>query len=142
MARHLLFVVFISVGLGGQPPGDSVKKDLELFQGRWEAVAAQSMDGKPLSEELLKTTNLVVKGDTFTMKSGGTTIDGTFKIDPTKKPKTIDVFVQGSEVPSARGIYEINGDTRKSCFVEGSKARPDGFRKGEGFLLLEWKKAK
>jgi len=41
-----------------------------------------------------------------------------------------------------RGVYEIKGDTRKSCFAEPGKDRPDRFRKEKGFMVLEWRQIK
>jgi uncharacterized protein (TIGR03067 family) len=136
-----LIVLVLLAGFGAaQPSEEDVKKDLKLFQGKWQAVAAYGFDGKPLTDQDLKTTTLVVDGDKFTMTSGGFTQEGTFKIDPTKKPKTIDAFLNKDKANIVQGIYEQVGDTRKSCF--GEKCRPDGFRKEKGFIYLEWKKVK
>ena len=122
---------------------DAVKKDLKLFQGSWKAISAQGVDGKPLEPEELKPITLVVDGDKFTLNTGSLTVQGTFSIDPTKKLKTIDMFEKNSpEKVLMMGIYEIKGDTRKSCFTEPGKDRPDGFRKEKGFIILEWKQDK
>jgi uncharacterized protein (TIGR03067 family) len=124
----------------GQPTGDAARKEMKRFQGKWKAVAAYS-EGKPLSTEELKVVSLVVEGNTFTLESGGTTIKGTFAIDPTQKTKTIDVFINGEKENIVRGIYEITGDRRKSCFAI-NKDRPDRFRKEKDYLYLEWAPAK
>lgn len=120
-----------------QPSDDAVKKEIKLFQGKWQAVSAFE-DGKPLGDDLVKKMTLVVDGNKFTFNSGDSPFKGTFTVDPTKKIKTIDAFMDDSKIP-LRGIYEIKGDTRKSCFSMDDKIRPDGFRKEKGYIILEWK---
>ncbi len=144
--RHFVLALVLAGAsvAAGQPAEDAVKKERKLFQGKWVAAFAQGPDGKPLTDEELKKTTLVVEGDKFVMTTGDTDkIEGTFKIDPNKKPKTIDVFTADSkDKPIVVGIYEIKGDTRTSCFSELGKDRPDAFRKEKGYLFLEWKRAK
>src|SRR5437867_2013396 len=96
MRHAILFLLLSATCLTAQPSEEAVKKELKLFQGKWQAVSAHGSDDKPLSEQELKSTSLVVDGDKFTLKTGETTIEGTFKIDPTKKIKTIDVYTKDS----------------------------------------------
>ena len=142
MFRVVFFVSFSATCLAAQPSDDAVKKELKLFQGKWEAVSGQNFDGKKPTDVELQLTSLEVEGDKFTMKTGSLTISGAITIDPTKKVKTIDVFLGNSKDNVMRGIYEIKGDVRKSCFAEPGKVRPDGFRKEKGFMILEWRLVK
>jgi uncharacterized protein (TIGR03067 family) len=145
MCMLTLLLVCTGTGLAAQPPSqDAVQKELKLFQGTWTAVSLQGYDGKPESAEQVQSYSLVVEGDKFVIKDkGNIVLEGTFSVDPTKKIKTIDVYLLGSKDTVVLGIYQIDGDTRKSCFAElGVKQRPDGFRKEKGFLLVEWKRAK
>lgn len=136
----LMFALAVVVA---QPSDDAVKKDLKEFQGKWSPEFAQGNDGKALPEEELKELSLVVEGNKFTLKTKESTIEGEFKIDPTKKTKTIDVFIgEDKTKPIVLGIYEIKGNTRRSCFSDVGKERPDAFRKEKGYLYLEWKRAK
>jgi len=142
--RHAILTVTLAVAcIAAQPGDDAVKKDLKEFQGKWTATFAQAVNGKEMSAEELKETSLVVKGNKFTLKSRDTNLEGEFKIDPTKKIKTIDVYLgEDKTKPTVKGIYEIKGDTRRSCFADVDKERPTEFRKEAGFLYLEWKMAK
>src|SRR5262245_57561461 len=67
---------------------DDAKQELEKLQGTWLLVSGER-DGKPFTEEEVKQTKLIVKGNTFRVPKSdvGTAQEGTFKIDPTKKPK-------------------------------------------------------
>ncbi|MSQ96315.1 MAG: TIGR03067 domain-containing protein [Gemmataceae bacterium] len=141
---HRLICVLLLAGacLAAQPSEEAVKKELKLFQGKWEAVAAQGFDGKAPTAVELQLTMLIIEGEKFTMKTGSLDIKATFTVDPTKKPKHIDVFFGDGKDNVMRGIYEIKGDMRKSCFAEPGKDRPDKFRKEKGFMTMEWRQAK
>jgi len=69
-----------------------------------------------------------------------------FKIDPIKKPKTIDYTVtDGPEKgKTVLGIYELDGDTVKFCFSAPDKERPSEFtaKEGSGRTLSLWKRNK
>jgi uncharacterized protein (TIGR03067 family) len=117
------------------PTGDA-KKDLDRMQGSWVAASGES-NGNPIPDEQVKGTKFVVKGDKYSYAVGDTyQEEGTLKIDPTKKPKTIDVtIVEGADKGEAQlGIYEITKDTLKLCFAPPGKdkARPKDFSTNAG----------
>ncbi len=65
--------------------------------------------------------------------------EGTFKIDASTNPKTIEGALLASPVRGSRsdkpaiGIYEIEGDTLRICFgVPGGKAPQEFTSTGEG----------
>ena len=138
----LLSLILAPLALAtGQVDDRAVKKDRDKFQGSWQAVSVINMDGKPASDDEAKNTRLVVEGSTFTLRDKDTTIRGTFSIDPTRIPKTIDVTLEGAR-PEDKilGIYRIDGDLRKSCFVLPGKERPKEFPSdGKGYLQFVWK---
>jgi uncharacterized protein (TIGR03067 family) len=53
-----------------------------------------------------------------------------FKLDPTKKPKAIDVVLQDKK--TGQGIYSLEGDTLKICHGESDDPRPSEFESKEG----------
>ena len=140
MIRAMLIASFAATCFAAQPSDEAVKKELKLFQGKWEAVSGQNFDGKKPTDIELQLTSIEIDGDKFTMKTGSLTVTGTFSIDPTKKVKTIDVYFGDAKDNPMRGIYETKGDIRKSCFAEPGKERPAGFREEKGFMMLEWRK--
>jgi|ERR1019366_2282304 uncharacterized protein (TIGR03067 family) len=133
----ILFLAFSSVV--AQPANDDIKKELQRFQGKWQATYVRGADGNDQTEVENQLTSLDVDGDKFTMKTGSLTVNGTFTVDPIKKLKTIDVFFGENKETVLLGIYEITGDARKSCFALPGKDRPTAFSKEKGFQTLEWR---
>lgn len=134
-----LLILFVPLSATGEPGPDVVKKDLQQFQGSWRAISIHQADGRPATEDEIKNARLVVDGTKFTLKGKDFTINGSFTIDPTKTPKTIDVVLTGDDGTKTTflGIYRIQGETRKSSFaLEG--ARPTQFSPKKGHLGFEW----
>jgi len=140
MRTILLFVLAATavVGADGSKP-DSIKDEIKKFAGTWKLVSA-SMDGVDQMPEQVKTGSLVVESDKFTLKIGNEIHKGKFVIDPTTKPKTIDVeFTEGPLKDSkVLGVYQIDGNKRKSCFAEPTMDRPADLAAGKGRYLWTW----
>jgi uncharacterized protein (TIGR03067 family) len=91
-----------------------------------------------VDEKGKKPRTLVVTGNKIFMKDmfegAGTLGTGTFMLDPTAKPKAIDIITMNKE--KALGIYEVNGDTLKICLVlSPTPTRPKAF--SEKDLILK-----
>ena len=67
-------------------------------------------------------------------------------IDPSKKPKTIDYEVTDGPTKGKKhwGIYELDGDTLKSCFGAPGAERPTDYtsKPGDKRTSTVWKRAK
>jgi uncharacterized protein (TIGR03067 family) len=96
---------------------------------------------------LLKQMKRVCKGDEATVTMAGQIyIKAKVTIDPSKQPKTIDYqmtdgFTKGKK---QLGIYEVEGETFKSCFGKPDAERPSDFtsKPGDGRTLSVWKRKK
>ena len=131
--------------------GDGNKKALDMeyakLEGTWQVVSLE-VDGMKIPKETIKESKLIIKGKEFTMKEKVATYKGTFSIDPSKKPKTIDVkFREGPEKGNTSlGIYELDGDDLKLCLSVTTKERPTEFsakpKSGHGFEVLKREKPK
>jgi uncharacterized protein (TIGR03067 family) len=127
--------------LGQGPSADDVKKEVEKFQGSW-TITKIERDGEDLSDQI-GGAEMEVKGEKYTAPN----IAATFKLDPSKKPKAIDISY--SEGPAAgqtvKGIYKLDGATLTICraLAEGSE-RPTEFAApaGSGKMLFEFKRKK
>ena len=119
----LLAVVFASASVVA---GGDAKGDLKKFAGTWSVVSAVK-GGKDAPENEIKDVRLTFKGDKMTFMKGDDTKDGTITLDATKKPRQIEVMIEGKSHP---GIYKFEGDQLKLCV--GETERPAEFKSPEG----------
>ena len=136
------FAVVVSAILltGGVGAGEDKKDDKGRLQGEWTVVSAEFSGQKRDAGAIKRLKPLVIKGDEWTAPSGGTFA---FKIDPTKKPKQLDLYRQlGGKEMVWRGIYKIEGDALTFCRSAGPDGeRPTEFKGGKGVALLVFKRA-
>ncbi len=143
----LVLAAGLLLAANGQKP-DAVKEEMAKFQGAWKAVSIERNGEKAIDDDdALKQLTLTVKGDTRTITAGDETVSvGTFKLDPSQKPKAIDITVSKGplEGKPLRGIYEIDGDTHKICLALEGDERPKEFtsKAGSGHLLQVFRRAK
>jgi uncharacterized protein (TIGR03067 family) len=138
-----------TIGLAALVVADEAadKKDKEKLQGTWNAVSGEK-EGKDDPEA--KEHALVFEGDKFSVKRGDKVfVRGTFKIDASKSPKTMDIEI--SEGPddvkgkTAKAIYALDGDELTWCVAEpGSGERPEKLATKEGVkqMLVKLKREK
>jgi uncharacterized protein (TIGR03067 family) len=124
--------------------GDDARKELEQLQGKW-AVVSVERDGK--ADERWKDAVRTIEGNKYVLApKEGAKVEGTFKIDPVKKPKVFDSEPAGGQYKGKTllGIYAVEGDTLKICFAEPGKDRPTEFasKPGSGWVLAVHKREK
>ncbi len=126
---------------------DAIEKDRQLYAGTWQ-ISSLEVNGNKVSEEDAKKITVINKEDgTWTLEVEGKVVGrGTSKIDPTKKPKTIDLTETDGEQKgqTALGIYEVEKDSRKVCVAELGKDRPSEFssKAGSNHILAVFKRVK
>jgi uncharacterized protein (TIGR03067 family) len=128
------------------PKDDAAKKDLETFQGNWQMVSAVQ-DGKPLPPEEVKQFKLTIQTNKFVLRKDSVVIsEGTFTLDPTRKPKEIDetATVGPNKGKTFLAIYEVEGERHRICFAAPGQERPTEFSStaGSGHLLQVWKRGR
>ena len=118
-----------------QKQKDAVKKELDALQGTWNFVTVELAGVKqPRQKRGEPFQTITFRGDKFEVKRGEAAIrSGTVKIDPTRKPKTLDLTVAEGEGKGAAqlGIYELEGNTFKLCLDPEGKKRPAEFQSTE-----------
>jgi uncharacterized protein (TIGR03067 family) len=117
------------------------EEDWKMIEAAWIPVVAE-LGGKPLPEEFLKDTKLVLTDGRYAYRND----QGTYKLMPAEKPKAIDIT--GEEGPNQGktllAIYELTGDTLRICYDLEGKTRPSEFatKTGTQQLLISYKRAK
>jgi uncharacterized protein (TIGR03067 family) len=144
--RIPLFLALAFLLAADQPTSDANKKDLDRLQGDWAAVS-MVYDGHQLPDDDAQSLFRTVKADHYTLFLFKKAIGkGTFMLDATKKPKTIDFLAASAAAKPVpiHGIYELDGDTWKVCYAAPGKERPKEFTAKEesGFTLAVWEREK
>jgi len=129
----------------GADPGsrNSAKDDAAQLQGTW-AIVSVDIDGRHLAMDAIKSATLSVRGTQYSFRLDQTAWELTFKVDPSKTPKAIDLrVVKGPEQGKVyHGIYKIDNDLYTICrtTVPG-KERPHEFatRAESGLMIVVWR---
>jgi uncharacterized protein (TIGR03067 family) len=126
---------------------EAVEKELQAFKGTWRLISRE-VDGKKISEVELKDVILTSDGaGRFSVRRRDKMIvEAAVKLDPTTKPRTIDVtFTVGeNKGKTVLGMYEIEGDTLRVCHARPGDERPTEFsaKAGSGRTLIVYKREK
>jgi uncharacterized protein (TIGR03067 family) len=131
MRIRIAMVLVCGLALSAVAAADE-KSDQDKLQGKWK-MESGTHGGKPLPDEIVKGSTITIDGKTMKMtrtaEGKDQTREMTFKLDPSKKPKTIDVDMDGKP---GLGIYSLDGDTLKICHGDQGDERPTTFESKEG----------
>jgi uncharacterized protein (TIGR03067 family) len=111
------------------------EKELKDLEGTWKVVSRE-VDGKKASDEEVKklTLSIGAGGKAALMSEGTAVAKADMTVYPAKKPKEVDLLIPEGENKgqTARGIYELSGDTLKICYAPPGKERPAEFSSKPG----------
>lgn len=119
---------------GDAPKEDPIKQELDKLQGTW-VIVANTQEGKEAPESLRESKRYTIKGDHYSVFFKGAEkplLEFRIKLDPTSKPKTIDIIGLKTDAVLLAGLYELDGDTLKICVPVGSGDRPKAFKSEAG----------
>jgi uncharacterized protein (TIGR03067 family) len=115
---------------------DAVAEEMEKLQGTWRQIAHERDGVADPPEERGWEPRVTFTGDTFvvTLADGSTPIKGTFKVDPTREPKALDLTdTFGADAGKTfLAIYALEGDRLIFCAADASQERPTAFRTQPG----------
>jgi uncharacterized protein (TIGR03067 family) len=151
----MILLFLAPIAFAAPVPRDRKASDDQSILGGWELTAYERGTNAKLKAAATSTLNVgnkwVLEPDnkmTMYRKATKTTPrPHTYKIDSTKNPKTIEwrmTSAAGDEIETGlvyRGIYEIDGDTLKICYVtSGSKELPKSLKPEVGQFLYTFKR--
>jgi uncharacterized protein (TIGR03067 family) len=147
--RWLLVLLLVGgAAAADDPKDDATAKDLKAMQGDWQALS-MVQDGLPIPEDDAQALFRTVKDDHYTVYRYRQAVGkGTFKVDATRTPRTIDFMPAapaGGVAKPILGIYEWDGKDRyRVCYTPPGQERPTDFtcKKDSNRTLAVWGREK
>lgn len=133
MTRSLCVLLILTLLLSCTSRADDAKS----MDGTWLPSTAE-LGGEKFPDEVRKSIKLVIGDGKYTVTVGKEPDKGTVKLDPSKKPKSMDITgVEGpTKGKTILAIYEMTGDTLKICYDLSGNARPSAFKTTTGSRLF------
>lgn len=151
MTRFALIAFFVFAGTAAHaadPAADEVKR----LQGEWQVIEVEAKGKKVTKDDAeVKGMRFVIKDNELVAQAdgGGAERKKTFKLDPAKTPKEIDITsLDGREKDTtAACIYKLEKDRLTICipyFTKDPSKRPTEFKAGadDGLMLFTLERVK
>lgn len=142
--RSLFALAVIALALAAAPREAAEGDDLKRMQGDW-MVVSMTANGMKYPDEEAQALFRTVEGNKYQVARYSKPIfNGTFQLDPSAMPKTIDSSPAADPSKPILGIYEFAGDALKICNAPPGKPRPTDFeaRAGSGHTVTVWQPEK
>jgi uncharacterized protein (TIGR03067 family) len=115
--------------VAGEPRGQTPDKDKALLKGTWSVITFE-VNGKEIPSDQIRRFELIVDEQTMTIKANVQERESTYKLDPKKNPKAIDLIHKDKVT---LGIYQVDEKRLQICLAaEGNKKRPTEFTAPRG----------
>ena len=141
MTRFAILALAIALGGGVLTQQEAKDAGATALQGTWLITTLNGQSAPEGGPQL----TLTFAGDKYHQTVGGDVNErGTFKLDTSKTPMTIDLtIVEGDDAGKTQlGIIEVTGDTfRASLDTPGAAQRPTDFNLKDGVLVFSGKKS-
>jgi uncharacterized protein (TIGR03067 family) len=120
----------------GAPQGAKPAGVLAALQGVWKMTTTNGQDMAAAGQDI----TITITGSNYVQTVNGAVVEkGSFKIDESKKPMTMDLQItEGDSAGQAQfGVFELKGNTLSGKMAEpGSTTRPTDFAVAEGFFTF------
>jgi uncharacterized protein (TIGR03067 family) len=127
MKRH--GVLFLTAALLLAPDTPEPRTDHDKIQGAWK-ITVEVENGKETPAARNEKVRIRFTADKMIVTEGDEKHEGAYKLDPLRKPSTIEVTPDDgpNKGKKALGIYQLSGDTLTICLALGEgKDRPSDF---------------
>ena len=119
-----------------KPAAPAMSKVLAQVQGTWMFTHTNGQPLEGSGQEILVT----ITDNKYVQTLNGQVVErGTFKIDDTRKPWTIDISItEGQEAGQSQvGVVQVTGDTMVGKLADtGVTTRPTDFSQSEGAFVF------
>lgn len=139
-------VLLLSLGwlLAADAPRSDTDRD--RIQGDWKIIA-QVQNGTDSPPKRHENVRLRFTADKLVIREGDQKREATFKLDPARKPSTIELVPENgpNKGKKAPGIYQFSGDTLTLCLtLQEGKEPPGDFtaKAGSGRVLFTLERLK
>jgi uncharacterized protein (TIGR03067 family) len=137
--------VILTIAVVFAAPADASAPDLAKMQGDW-MVASMKANGTEVPADEAQALFRTVQENRYTVSRYSKVVgSGTFKIDATKTPRTIDSLAEKSpDGKPVLGIYEFVGEKLRICNALPGKPRPTTFdaKLLSGHTVIVWEREK
>lgn len=106
----------------------NVDKDFERLQGTWRPISAEKKGSERTKSELTVFRRVISGNEMIFYQDDKVINKASFKINPLKTPKEIDVFFEILHGKPTLGIYMLKDDSLTLCFAPLEKERPTAFK--------------
>ena len=148
MTKTLIILGILSVVVvaAGKPAQDDVSAELKRLRGSWRLVD-EIDDGRQMPQEEAQKNNILTFEITGSWKveiDGRVVGQGAAKVDPTRRPKTIDYTFTGEHTGGQFvAIYELSGDSFRHCGVlQGNRPSEFSSKPSSGQILTTFRREK
>jgi uncharacterized protein (TIGR03067 family) len=132
-------VVLVLLSLVARASTEGAKTATKDLQGTWvlkDVRVSNEAETKRVAKRM-KGTKVTFSRDKVTLQADGKDQTGSYRIDPSKSPKEMDLIIKGPDgkVEVTRGIYELQGNRLTMCFggiKKGDVKKDKGKDKGYG----------
>jgi uncharacterized protein (TIGR03067 family) len=140
----LVFALVVLIAVAHAAETKPAADDLARLQGEWLMVSGTS-DGFAIPDFMARNFKRVCRDNVLTITNGEQLVmKAKIILNPTKAPKTIDYEVIDGPTKGKThlGIYDLDGDTLKSCFAAPGQNRPTDFtsKSGDRRTASVWKR--
>jgi uncharacterized protein (TIGR03067 family) len=122
------------------------RDDWSRLQGRWEGIHVERNGRVVYQDRSAAQARVSFVGDSVVFEDRDARLEGTFRLDQGRTPKTFDLTVteRGTTTTYPAGIYQLSGDLFRLCFAFPSPERPTSFRTtpGSGRTLSIYRRAR